>query len=73
MSEQQVCAENAMILLLPQTSSTPSDTVDIVNDEGTEEAAVNTAGGCQKILTEVESTTGACSPPSPQEQPVGLA
>lgn len=54
-SSEAELAENAMILL--QTSSTPSvlPAVDIVNvndDDVTEadEAAVNTAGGCQKIL-----------------------
>lgn len=70
--------ENAMIL--PQTSSTPSvlpdDIVfDIGDGNGTVEAAVNTAGGCQKIPTEVvESTTTSKGPLLPhQEQPVAAA
>lgn len=67
-------------MILPQTSSTPSvlpdDIVfDIGDGNGTEEAAVNTAGGCQKIPTVVvESTTTSkgLSPPH-QEQPVAAA
>lgn len=68
-------------MILPQTSSTPSvlpdDIVfDIGDGNGSVEAAVNTAGGCQKIPTVevVESTTTSkgLSPPH-QEQPVAAA